>query len=250
MLESRPMKHRQLFFPLLVSSILTAAQAIAPSASQIAAGDIGAVETTKEPHHHLALQNNYVWVFKLEVAPHQATLMHHHRHDCVFVTLGPAVFENDVAGKPPTTLKFQDGETGFAPGGYAHIVENLSNQPFRNVTVELLQDQKAHPSPNWDEDRGLRILNGGTQDILFVKDGVRASELQLSPGGVVPKHEHVGPHLVVAVTDLNLRSAVEGKEASIIQLKAGDIAWVKGGFTHTLTNLGKQNARFITLEFQ
>jgi hypothetical protein len=52
------------------------------------------------------------------------------------------------------------------------------------------------------------------------------------------------------VTDLNLRSAVEGKGASIIQLKAGDIAWVKGGFTHTLTNLGKQNARFITLEFQ
>jgi len=101
-----------------------------------------------------------------------------------------------------------------------------------------------------DEDRGLHILNGGTLDILFAKDGARASDLQLQPGGVLPKHHHAGPHLVVAVTDLNLRSEVEGKGASNLQLKAGDIAWVKGGLTHTLTNVGKENAKLITLEFQ
>jgi hypothetical protein len=27
------------------------------------------------------------------------------------------------------------------------------------------------------------------------------------------------------------------------------VAWVPGGFTHTLTNVGKQEAKFITLEF-
>jgi quercetin dioxygenase-like cupin family protein len=217
----------------------------------LSAQTVSEVEITAEPSHHLVLENQYVRVFKVEVAPHAATLMHRHRHDYVFVTLGASQVENDVAGKPPVALKLQDGEPWFLPGGFAHIAKNLSDQPFRNITIELMQDEKARQSPaKWDEDRGLHILNGGTLDILFAKDGARASELQLQPGGVLPKHHHAGPHLVVAVTDLNLRSDVEGKAPSSVQLKAGDVAWVKGGFTHTLTNVGQQNAKLITLEFQ
>ena len=209
------------------------------------------VEITAEPGHHLALENQYVRVFKVEVPPHAATLMHRHRHDYIFVTLGATVVENQVAGKPPVKLTLQDGETRFLPGGFAHIAKNLSDQPFRNITIELLQDEKSRqsPPPKWDEDRGLHILNGGTQDILFVKDGVRTSEFQLNPGGVVPQHHHAGPQLLVAVSDLNLRSDVEGKGPSSIQLKAGDITWIKGGIPNTLSNGGQQNVKFITLEF-
>lgn len=210
------------------------------------------VEITAEPGHHLALENKYVRVFKVEVAPHAATLMHRHRHDYIYVTLGAAHVENDVAGKPPVTITLQDGETHFLPSGFAHIAKNLSDQPFRNITIELLQDEKAHssPPPKWDEERGLHILNGGTEDILFVKDGARASELQLQPGGVLPQHHHPGPYLVVAVTDLELRSEVGGKPASNVQLKAGDVVWEKGALTHSLTNAGRQNAKLITIEFQ
>lgn len=244
MLESRPMRTWLLFCAVAMSAL--------------AAQTATEVEITAEPGHHFALENQYVRAFKVEVAPHAATLMHRHRHDYVFVTLGPSLVENDVAGKPPVTLKLQDGETWFLPGGFAHIAKNLSDQPFRNITIELLQDKdeksRRWPPPKWgvngDEDRGLHILNGGTLDILFVKDGARASELQLQPGGVLPKHHHAGPHLVVAVTDLNLRSDIEGKGASNLQLKAGDIASVKGGLTHTLTNVCKENAKLITLEFQ
>jgi quercetin dioxygenase-like cupin family protein len=178
--------------------------------------------------------------------------MHWHRHDYVFVTLGASLIENDVAGKPAVTLKLQDGETRFLPGGFAHIARNLSDQPFRNITIELMQDDKTRlpTPPKWDEERGLHVLSGGTLDILFAKDGARVSEIELQPGGVVPRHHHSGPHLVVAVTDLQLRSDVEGKGSSVKQLKAGDIAWVEGGFTHTLTNVGNQDAKLITLEFQ
>ncbi len=221
------------------------------SALTLSAQTASEVEITAEPSHHLALENQYVRVFKVEVAPHAATLMHHHRHDYVFVTLGLSQVENEVAGKPPVPLKLQDGETWFVPGGFAHIAKDLSSQPFRSIIIELMQDEKSrHLPPKWDEARGLHILNGGTREILFAKDGARASEIQLNPGGAVPKHHHAGPHLVVAVTDLNLRSDVEGKGASAVQLKAGDIAWVKGGFTHTLTNAAQQTAKFIALEFQ
>jgi len=209
------------------------------------------VEITAEPHHHLVLQNPWIRAFKVEVAPHAATLMHRHRHDYVFVTLGASEVENDVQGKPPATLKLKDGDTYFLPGGFAHIAKNLLDQPFRNVTIEFMQDDKAHksPPPKWNEERGMHILEGGTQDILFVKDGVRASEIVLQPGATLPKHHHAGPHLLVAVSDLEIRSDVVGQGPMLGYFKSGDVKWLPGGYSHTLTNVGKAEAKFITLEF-
>ncbi|HEX8810490.1 MAG TPA: cupin domain-containing protein, partial [Terracidiphilus sp.] len=167
------------------------------------------------------------------------------------ITLGASEVENDVKGKPPVTLKLQDGEARFVPGNFAHVARNQASTPFRNVTIELLQDEAARktPPPAWDEDRGLHVFTGGTQDIMFVQDGVRVSEIELQPGATIPSHHHSGPHLVVAVSDLNLRSDVEGKGPMPAQLKSGDVKWLPGGYTHTLTNTSNQPAKFVTLEF-
>src|SRR3954468_8678839 len=83
------------------------------------------VAITAEPSHHLVLENAWVRAFQVEVAPHAATLMHRHDRDYFFVTLGAAEIENDVAGKPPVSLKLQDGETRFSTGGFAHIAKDL-----------------------------------------------------------------------------------------------------------------------------
>jgi len=203
------------------------------------------VEITAEPHHHPALENSYLRVFKVEVGPHDSTLMHWHRHDYLFVTIGATEVENDVAGKAPVTLKLQDGEVRFTPGNFAHIARNLALTPLRNVTIEL----KNNSAAKWDEDRGLALLQKGTQHVLFVKDGARVSDIELQPAGVLPKHTHSGPHLVIAVTDLDLRNAPAGKRAENVQLKAGDVAWVPKGVTHSLTNVGPDKARWIGVEF-
>jgi quercetin dioxygenase-like cupin family protein len=210
------------------------------------------VELTSEPSHHLALQNPYVRVFQVEVAPHAATLMHRHGHDYIFVTLGPSEVSNEVAGKPAVTLKLQDGEVRATDGDFAHIARNLAATPFRNVTIELLQDEKAHtaPPPKWDDDRSLQVLHGGTEQILFVKDGVRVSETELQIAGSVPRHHHAHPHLVIALTDLTFRNDVVGKGASNVEMKSGDIKWIDADLTHGLTNVGTKEAKFVTLEFQ
>jgi quercetin dioxygenase-like cupin family protein len=208
------------------------------------------VEITAEPHHHQILTNEQVRVFTVDVPPHTDTLLHRHRHDYIYVTLGDSEVVNAVQGKVPVTVKLKDGETGFLTGGYAHIARNLSNSPFRNVTIELLQDDQLRRSTyHWDATRGLEILPGGTQQILFVKDVVRASEFELQPGGMVPLHHHTGPHLAVAITDVKFRSQVDGKGASEVAMKSGESLWIKGGFSHTLTNIGNHPAKWITLEF-
>jgi quercetin dioxygenase-like cupin family protein len=233
------MKRRLMFPALLLAAVTLAAQV--PSE----------VEITAEPHHHLLLENQQVRVFLAEVAPHDATLMHRHNHDYVFVALGATEVSNEVAGKSPATIKMQDGEVRFAPGGFAHIARDLASTPFRAVAIEFLQDEAAHktPPPAWDEDRGLHVFTGGTQHIMFVQDGVRVSEIELQPGATVPSHHHSGPHLVVAVSDLDVRSDVEGQGPMPGHLKSGEVKWLPGGYTHTLTNTGKLEAKFITLEF-
>jgi quercetin dioxygenase-like cupin family protein len=210
------------------------------------------VEITAEPLHHLALQNQYVRVFQVDVPPNTATLLHRHRHDYVFVSIGATEVSNQVAGKPAVLLKMQDGEVRSADGGFAHIARNLAATPFRAVAVEFLQDEKAHttPPPPWDDDRSLQVLHGGTQQILFVKDGVRVSETELQIAGSVPRHHHAHPHLVIAVTDLLLRNDVVGKGASNIEMKSGDIKWIEADLTHSITNVGDAEAKFVTLEFQ
>jgi quercetin dioxygenase-like cupin family protein len=212
------------------------------------------VDITGEPHHHLVFENKLVRVFDVTVPPGETTLIHRHNHDYVYVTLGAADLDNRVEGKQSARVQLQDGETRFLAGNFAHAVRDLASTPFRNITVELLEDAKTRNAPSpWDsgknEDRSLQILSRGTQQILFVKDAARVSEIELQPGGAIPRHHHNGPHLVVAVTDLDMRSDVEGKGSATLHLGLGDARWVDGGFTHTLTNVGTNTAKFVTIEF-
>jgi quercetin dioxygenase-like cupin family protein len=208
------------------------------------------VEITSEASHHFFLENEFIRVFKVEVAPHASTLMHRYRHDYVFVTLGDAHVSNEVKRKPPVDLKLTDGETRFVAGNFAHVAKNLSDLPFRNVTIELMQDERLRQTPSrWPEESGEKTFPSGRSKILFVKDGMRVSEVNLEPGTIIPSHHHDGPHLVVAITDLDLRSDVEGMGPMPGRFKSGDVKWLPGDYTHTLTNVGKSPARFVTVEF-
>ena len=212
------------------------------------------VEITAEPHHHLTFENKSIRVFNVEIPRGSDTLTHWHRHDYIVVTLGAVEIVNTVKDKPPVTMKFADGDTRFVSATFAHTVRDLSEQPFRNVTIEILEDATLRNSPSkWDasknEDRALNILQGGTKQILFVKDGIRVSETELQPGAVIPRHHHTSPHLLVAVSDLDLRSDIEGQAPASEHFKSGDSKWIPGGFTHTLTNTSTKPAKYITLDF-
>ena len=241
------MRHCALF--LLLTTFLTAQAA--PE-----------VEITAEPHHHLTFANAQVRVFNINVAPHAETLTHWHRHDYIYVTLGDSEVVNAVQGKAPVTVKLRDGQTGFLPGAFAHGFRNLSVQPFRNVTVELLQDDKLRHAPaHWDaahpeEDRGLDVLEGGTKEILFIKDRARVSEVALQPNAAVPARSSSHPLLLIAVTDLDIYTSdprthgPPARSTTPRHLNSGDSIWLPAGFSRPIVNASPHNAKFVTLEFK
>ena len=233
---------RMSYYAVLLAATMIATQIAVPE-----------VEITAEPHHHLTLENKSVRVFNVQVDPNTETLMHRHRHDYVAINLGQAEIANLVQDKPPVNVKFQDGDTRFSGANFAHIVRCVGNLPFRNVTIEILQDDSLRQTQfpwdaNQNEDRALNTFSGGTQQIFFVKDAIRVSEIELQPKAVVPQPPRVGPQLLVALNEFDLRSG-RGKDSKSEHLRAGESRWFEASPSHAMTNAGTTPARFITLEF-
>jgi hypothetical protein len=196
----QPARMKRVFVAALLNLPLLPALAVAPE-----------VEITSEPSHHLVLENEHVRVFQVEIAPNTASLLHRHRHDYLFVALGDSHVSNEVVAKAPVDLKLANGETRFTAGNFAHVARNLSDQPFRNVTIELIEDDKLRTAPSpWPMEGGDKEFPGGRIKVLFIRDGARVSTVDLEPGATVPSHHHDGPHLLVAVSDLDIRSDVDG----------------------------------------
>jgi mannose-6-phosphate isomerase-like protein (cupin superfamily) len=207
------------------------------------------LELTSEPGHHLVLRNQYTRVLQVEVPPQSSTQLHLHRNSYLFVNLGQAQIENDVQGKPPVKMKLTDGETELSPGPFAHVIKNVGNTPFRNVTIEILRP----PSPAAQDpsrERGLSVDSGLVIDNLYDTAQVRVSEFQLNPGAHVDIHQDKWPHLLVAVSDLKLRDQRPNGRGLDLNQKAGDVSWSQGGHAHSFTNLGLRQAHWIDVEFK
>ncbi len=209
--------------------------------------EIPAVPVEREPHHHLVLQNQFTRVYQVEIPPHQSTLLHHHVHDYLTIVLGRAEIQNAVEGKPATTAKLVDGQTSFAGGNFSHVITDAGNTPFRNLTIEILKKPAKNAAP---PERGLEVGHGGLTDIVIDNASVRVTDTQSAAGGMLHKHRHAYPHLIVALTDLELHDMPAGKPAAILRQKTGEARWVPAGVTHEVMNMGQQPARFIVVEFK
>ena len=211
------------------------------------------VEITSEPSHHLVFQNEYVRVFDVTVAPKATTLVHRHNNDYLFVTLGDSDVISARVGENPVPLRLKDGEVRYTPGIFAHAAINESERPFHNITIELLK-----PSTNVKTctetcvTRQFKCPDGGlcpeTEKRISSEQWI-ASLVTLPPSARLEKHTHTMPHLVIAVSDLDLTSQTESA-GSNIKKAPGGLAWVPSGVTHTLANNGTKPAQFVTLEFK
>jgi quercetin dioxygenase-like cupin family protein len=101
------------------------------------------IPLASEPHHHLALHNEYVNVYQVEVAPHDSVLLHRHDFDAISVMISSAEVTVLTPGKPDEHRKLVDGQVRLQLRGYVHSTSIDGNTTYRNVTVELLQPQQG-----------------------------------------------------------------------------------------------------------
>jgi hypothetical protein len=118
--------------------LLTALSAVA-CAQSVGVVPVDIVPIDNEPMHKLVFENEFVRVFSVEVPAHSETKIHQHDRDYIFVTLGDSDVESDRVNEEPVQLQLKDGESRWSKGGFAHKAKNLSDKPFRNITIELKQ---------------------------------------------------------------------------------------------------------------
>lgn len=215
------------------------------------------VEITSEPSHHLVFENEYVRVFNVTVAPRATTLVHRHNSDYLFVTLGDSDVVSARVGEKPAALHLNDGEVRFTPGNFAHAAINESDRPFHNITIELLKPSSSVKTCA----EGCDVSGGCLGATLASPPGCpntvprissdqwTVSLVTLPPSSRMWKHTHTMPHLVIAVSDLDLTSQTESASSNI-KREPGGLAWVPAGVTHTLANNSQRPAQFVTLEFK
>jgi len=212
-----------------------------------------------EPHHHLKIENSYVRAYYVEVAPHDSTLLHQHDLDYLYVILGPADIINAVAGKPELHQVLKDGEVHFTRGGFAHVARNLSDAPFRNVTIEFLRPQgKVHnlcisvipnEPPTWLCHFPRPDAPIAHSSKLFDTDELVAELHSLGPKVRAPGSKAKKGGLLVFHDGSSVRAELPHKTS--MTLKGGDVLWVDAGSRLKIINL-KQNASssYLSLIFK
>jgi hypothetical protein len=222
------------------------------------------VPIDREPLHHLELENAYVRVFRVEVPPHRSTLLHRHDRDYIWTSLGASHFNNLVEGSEARDVQSADGDTQFTPGGFAHEVVNEAETPFRNITIEIIK-HGTQPGAADQDARNLTLLESGSAETLWVRDGVRAQEVELKPGTIISRRMRA-PRLIVVVSAQQLATGFSNREitqdahegharhgfipGSAKMYKTGDVFWTERHASfENFINEGSAAARFVVLDF-
>lgn len=211
-----------------------------------------AVPISQEHHHHLIIENSYIKAYEVEVPPHEATLLHQHDYDYVYVVFGDADITNAIEGKPMVSSHLPDTTVNFVKGPIAHIAGNVGDTPFRNITISLLHKQGEvkifFPSIDAALEDAERMANvGGPQTILETQE-LRVNAYGVDRGGTwaPPKTGHA--RFVILPERMNDKTAPREKMAPTFP--AGVMQWVGANQDWVFKNDLPHKAKVLWLEFK
>jgi hypothetical protein len=221
-----------------------------------------AVPVSQEPHHALALRNDFVHVYNVTVPPLDATLMHQHDLPYIYLTLGATDLVNAVQGKPEVELTLPDGETRFTPGGFAHLVRTEAGVGFHNITIELAKPQSSPRNlPAGSAKRPLGTCPQGPLDVkrnpqipsqqvvpCFETDELRLELVRVEGGKDYEESAPQTAALLVAMSNANLDVALGGQHEAF--LHAGDVLWLPAGTPRKIADFIWIRSSFLLLSFK
>jgi hypothetical protein len=222
----------------------------------------GAVPVRAEPHHLLVFQNDYVHVFNVTVPPLDVTLLHQHDLPYIYLTLGRSEVVNAVAGKPEVRLTFEDGETHYTLGGFAHIARTDAGLPFHNITVELVHPQESpHNLGDQAAERPLGSCpqsNAGPKQSnqtpfeqvvpCFETSEVRMELVKVEGGKDFTQASPDTAALLIAMSNANLDVSLGGQHTAFLHV--GDVLWLSRGTARKVVDFLGTKSQFLLISFK
>jgi quercetin dioxygenase-like cupin family protein len=211
------------------------------------------IPLASEPHHHLALHNDYVNVYQVEVAPHDSVLLHRHDVDAISVMMSDSDVTVHAPGKADVHQKLTDGQIRLQARGYVHSTSIDGDTRYRNVTVELLLPQQgwrnlcapviATQPLNCPAGQEAAGSAGHDEQPQFETEQTSVTLVRLPPHQRIGLSDLRGSELAIALDAGIAQAGGNGAEKS---LHPGDFAWLdSGGTARVFKNDGDREARLV-----
>jgi hypothetical protein len=211
----------------------------------------------QEPHHHLALSNDFVKVFRVEVQPGDSIVLHRHDQDTIAIAIGDQEVTVGIPGKPDIHQKNADAQVRLQRGGYVHSTHVDGDKPYHTIAVELLHPQtdfqnlcvEILPGQPLDcPEVSAKVPPGFTSQPLLASHEMRARLVRVLPHQSMNLAGFPTSQLIVALDAASI-SADASKQSSQQALQPGDFVWLDGGHRRVYQNQGDQGERFIQILF-
>src|ERR1700676_2716370 len=212
------------------------------------------IPLSAEPHHHLALRNEYVNVYQVQVAPHDSVRLHRHDADAISVMLSGSEVTVRGPGKPDVRQKLSKGQVRLQASGYVHSTTIESDEPYRNVTVELLLPQQGHENLcavvaaakplHCSDEQKSGSSSAYKIEPQFQTDQSRLAIYRIEPHQQFALDRTERPDLLLAM-DAGIREGEKGKT-----MQAGEFTWREsGGPKAIFTNTTEREVALISFVF-
>ena len=186
------------------------------------------------------LQNDWVRVWRLKLAPHEKTPIAEHL-PLVTVYLTDARLRVTGADGRTENVMQAAGTVAYRSGA-RYGEDNLSDRPLEAIVVELKPGATKSPRITLDP----VVLDPQYHTVPFENDRVRVLRTVLAPHVKSPLHEH--PHYVVVYLT-ELHTTMELGDGRVVDnpRRAGEVAW-RDAMKHATENIGEQTAVEIQVE--
>lgn len=218
-----------------------------------------AISIDDEPHYSRIFSNEFCKVYAISLERLGETKPVAHERNWVWMSLAGRVTEA-LGG---TTFQSVGEPVGHVEGYLihfrypvsSHTLRNDHINPYEGVVIELMKaDESRYRQGDPSLNAGASFVSPGDTEKSYltwlVKTNVEIDNLQLLGGAALEVHAQSDAHLLVAMTDVDLRREVEEGKPMEIQLSRGEVKWIAGAGTATYTNAGNDVARFAILQMK
>jgi len=217
------------------------------------------IPLASEPHHHLALHNEYVNVCEVEVAPDDSVQLHRHEFEAISIMMSNSEVVVRAPGKPDARQKLFEGQVSLQSSGYVHSTSIEGDTIYRNVTVELLFRQQgghnlcakviATQGLNCASEQASPPSSTHMEQPQYQTDQTTVTLIRMLPHQNVSLGNTGGSKLMVSLDDALV--ATVGETGPAKPMRPGDFKWIAIGQTASVfKNNGDNEARLVLFQLK
>jgi len=218
----------------------------------------GPLSLDEEPHYALLLSNEYCKVYSINLGRLEETKPVAHEHDWVWLSLTGRVTE----ARGGTTFQSVGEPVGHEAGYSVHFrfpvkpytLRNDHINEYQGIVVELMKGDESRYRGDPSLNPNAEFLSPGDTEKSYVnslvKTNVEIENLQLLAGDAQEVSSNAVGHLLVAMTDVELRCEAKDAAPVTVRLSRGEVKWFADAATATYKNAGREVARFAILQMK